>query len=241
MKETELSGHISSQFDHELDSLRGRLLKMGGLVEQQLSAAVSILSEGPPQDADHLRGKEKQVNRMEVSIDEAALRLLVRRQPAAGDLRMLIAILKTNTDLERIGDEAERAAAMATSLLRKEHRLPGYHVENIRAIGAHVCNMMAGGLDAFARGDTRQALEVIRMEDKLNQDYAALLKQLLTYLMEEPRHAQTGMDSIWLGRSLERIGDHTCNICEYVIYVDTGRDVRHTDLKTMERHFNRDG
>ena len=241
MSKVELSGHISSQFDAELESLRGRLLKMGGLVEQQLEAAVFILGEEKPRDVAHFRGKEKQVNRMEISIDEACLSLLVRRQPAAGDLRTLIAILKTNTDLERIGDEAERAAKMATALVEKERRLPDYHVESIRATGEHACKMIREALDAFARNDPRRALAVVRLEYELNDRYTALLKQMITYIMEEPRHVQTGIEAIWLVRSLERIGDHIRNICEYVIYIAEGRDVRHTDLKTIERHLQEGG
>jgi phosphate transport system protein len=229
------SQHISKQFDNELENIRERVLAMGGLVEQQLIAALRALTETEIQHAQNVIGNEPKVNALEVSIDEDCTKILARRQPAAGDLRLVMAVIKTITDLERIGDESEKIAKMAIDLIEKQG--PKSYYVGINAMGNHARRMVHDALDAFARMDSRAAVTVAGEEPKSDEMYVAILRQLITYMMEDPRNITGTIDAVWTARALERIADHARNICEYVIYFVEGKDVRHISIEQMEKEI----
>ena len=230
-----LPHHISRQFDHELEDVRSKVMAMGGLVEQQLFNALSALTENDMELVDVVIGREVEVNSYEVMIDLECTRILARRQPAASDLRLVMAITKTITDLERIGDEAEKVAKMALDLAEKQAPMP-YYV-GINTMGIHVMNMLHGALDAFTRVDSKAALEVAGREPESDEQYVAILRQLITYMIEDPRNITAALDAVWTARALERVGDHARNICEYVIYFVEGKDVRHISLEQIEKEI----
>jgi len=228
------SQHISQQFDEDMEGLRHKVLKMGGVVEQQISGAIEALQTTDPIIAEKIIRKDHKVNALEVSIDEACIQILARRQPAASDLRMVVAVIKTITDLERIGDEAEKIAKMALSLSEDDARF-GSRYAGINHIGDLVKRMMHEVLDAYARLDVDAAIKVVRDDDEVDNEYQNLLRMLITYMMEDPRSISEVLDIIWAARALERIGDHAKNIGEYVIYLVKGKDVRHLDLDEIEK------
>lgn len=225
--------HISKQFDNELENIRNRVLTMGGLVVQQLRDALKALTDSKIEVGEDVLDTEYKVNGMEVSIDEECIQILAKRQPAAGDLRLVTAVIKTITDLERIGDEAEKIAKMGIDLAEKQG--PKSYYVGISSMGNYVCNMVDGALDAFARMDSSAALEIASREPGSDDQYVAILRQLITYMMEDPRSITSVLDVVWAVRSLERIGDHARNICEYVIYFVEGKDVRHISIEQMEK------
>ena len=230
------SQHISKQFDNELENIRERVLAMGGLVEQQLIDALRALTETEIQHAQNVINNEPKVNALEVSIDEDCTKILARRQPAAGDLRLVMAVIKTITDLERIGDESEKIAKMAIDLIEKQG--PKSYYVGINAMGNHARRMVHDALDAFARMDTRAAVTVAGEEPKSDDMYVAVLRQLITYMMEDPRNITGTIDAVWTARALERIADHARNICEYVVYFVEGKDVRHISIEQMEKEIS---
>lgn len=227
------SQHISKQFDNELEHIRTRVLSMGGLVEQQLANALRALTESNIEIGQSVIDEEVKVNTLEIAIDEETTRILARRQPAAGDLRLLVAVAKTITDLERVGDEAEKIAKMAIHLSEKQG--PRSYYIGMNAMGNHVRKMLHGSLDAFARMDSKAAVEVASKEPESDEQYVAILRQLITYMMEDPRNITSSIDAAWVARAMERIGDHARNICENVIYFVEGKDVRHISIEQMER------
>jgi phosphate transport system protein len=233
-----VSHHISKQFDNELENIRERVLAMGGLVEQQLVNALKALNESDVDLARTVIDNEFQVNHYEVSIDEDCTRILARRQPAASDLRLVMAVIKTITDLERIGDESEKIAKMAIELIEKQG--PKSYYIGINSMGNLARVMVHGALDAFARIDSREALKIASEEPKTDDMYAALLRQLITYMMEDPRNITGSIDAVWTARALERIADHARNICEYVIFFVEGKDVRHISIEQMEKEITSD-
>jgi len=233
---TSIQQHISKQFDNELENIRTQVLAMGGLVEQQLIDSINALIESDIELAESVITTEYQVNRFEVTIDEECTRILAKRQPAAGDLRLIMAVIKTITDLERIGDEAEKIAKMAIDLAEKQG-VRAYYI-GIRAMGTLITHMVHDALDAFARMDSKAALHVAGREPESDDQYIAILRQLITYMMEDPRNISSSLDAIWSARAMERIADHGRNICEYVIYFVEGKDVRHISIEEMEQELN---
>ncbi|MBF0677244.1 phosphate signaling complex protein PhoU [Pseudomonas sp.] len=232
------SQHISQQFNAELEEVRSHLLAMGGLVEKQVNDAVTALIEADSGLAQQVRELDEQTNQMERDIDEACLRILARRQPAASDLRLVISISKSVIDLERIGDEASKIARRAIQLC-EEGSAPRGYVE-VRHIGDQVRKMVQDALDAFARFDPELALAVAQYDKTVDREYKTALRELVTYMMEDPRAISRVLNVIWALRSLERIGDHARNIAELVIYLVRGTDVRHMGLKRMREEVQGD-
>ena len=226
------SGHISQQFNSELEEIRSHVLAMGGLVEEQIRNAVEALVDGNISLAESVIERDVEVNKAEVNIDEECTHIIARRQPAATDLRLVIAVIKTITDLERIGDQAERVARMGTRLAETESLKNNY--TELQNMGERVTKMVHGALDAFARSDVDAALKVSKQDEKVDQEYDGLMRQCLTFMMEDPRKISQMLDIMWAARAIERIGDHAKNICEYVIYLVKGKDVRHISIEQME-------
>ncbi len=232
MEKVHIGHHISQQFNEELEDIRTRMLAMGGLVEQQLADALKALTEGDTELAERVITGDYRVNAMEVSIDEECNRVLARRQPAASDLRLIVAVIKTITDLERIGDQAERVARMSLRLTRSNADRRPY--SSLRNLGERVRQQLHDTLDAYARMDTEAAVQIARADLQIDRDYDALSRELITFMMEDPRTITWALDVMWSARALERIGDHARNICEYLIYLVKGKDVRHVSLEQME-------
>jgi phosphate transport system protein len=228
MQASDLTGHISRRFNQDIEDLRNKVLAMGGLVESQLSKAIAAIVSGDSELGLQVANDDYKVNNLEVSIDEECSRVLATRAPAARDLRLIVAIIKTITDLERIGDEAEKIGFLASRLAAMDRPADSYR--ELKTLGNHVLHMLRDAMNAFARFDTDEALEVVREDERVDEEYEAIQRQCITFMMEDPRSIKRVMNVTWAARSLERIGDHSKNICEYVIYMVQGRDVRHTDI-----------
>ncbi|HEY8509866.1 MAG TPA: phosphate signaling complex protein PhoU [Steroidobacteraceae bacterium] len=235
METADLSHHISRRFNEDLERVRSKVLAMGGFVEQQLQKAVTALVEGDSTLGESVALDDQKVNDMEVSIDEECCRILATRAPAAGDLRVIIAIIKTITDLERIGDEGEKIAYIASRLATMERPTDKYR--EIKHLGRIVSEMVHDALDAFARMDVAAGLRVARQDRVVDEEYEAIQRQCITFMMEDPRTIRRALDVMWVVRALERIGDHAKNIAEYVIYMVHGKDIRHTSLEDVEREL----
>ena len=241
METADLTHHISRRFNEDLERVRSKVLAMGGFVEQQLQKAITALVEGDSTLGEAVAMDDYQVNNMEVSIDEECSRILATRAPAAGDLRVIVAIIKTITDLERIGDEGEKVGYIASRLATMER--PADKYREIKHLGRVVSDMVHDSLDAFARMDVEAALRVAR-QDRLRRRGVRVdpVRQCITFMMEDPRTIRRALDVMWVVRALERIGDHAKNIGEYVIYMVHGKDIRHTSLDDVERELaNRPG
>jgi phosphate transport system protein len=225
--------HTYRQYDKELEDIRSRVLAMGGLVERQITEAVEALVSGDVEKAEEVISKDYRVNAMDVAIDEECTQILARRQPTAGDLRLVMAVIKTITDLERIGDGAERIGRTTIRLTDREK--PANTFSSIQALSDQALGMLRDALDAFARMNPEAALAVAAQDVQVDGRYETILRQLITYMMEDPRNISWAVELIWVARALERIGDHARNICEYVIYLVKGKDVRHISLEDMEQ------
>jgi phosphate transport system protein len=230
--ENNLNKHISGRFNEELENVRNHVLSMGGLVEEQLNLALDAINDTDAEKARKVSENDYKVNAMEVNIDEECTRIIAKRQPAASDLRLVVAIAKTIADLERIGDEAERIARVALDSFTKDQQDLLVNLENM---GRQVSKMLHDVLDAFARMDAQSAFEVHKEDAKVDREYEALTRQIMTYMMEDPRSIPKIMDLIWSVRSLERIGDRCQNIAEYVIYFVNGKDIRHTSQEDIAK------
>ena len=227
--------HISQQYNAELEDIRSKVLQMGGLVEQQIDQALQALVKGDVALGEAVIMDDTKVNSMEVAIDEECSQIIARRQPAASDLRLVVAVIKTITDLERIGDEAEKIARMAVRLAGDER--PKNNYAEIHSLGMHVRTMVHNALDAFARVDIEAAFNVAREDRKVDEQYEAVIRQLITVMMEDPRTITRVLNVIWAARALERIGDHASNLCEYIVFLVKGKDVRHTSLEQVEKEI----
>lgn len=238
MDKLSISPHISHQYNAELEDIRSRVLAMGGLVEQQLANAITALVEGDIVLGEQVVTSDYKVNAMEVAIDEECMQIIARRQPTAGDLRLILAVIKTITDLERIGDEAERIGRMAVQLTKNGMlKKQCAELENMSGL---VKIILHDALDTFARNDPQSAVAVARSDLRIDRQYESIMRQLITFMMEDPRSIPRALDVMWSARALERIGDRARNICEYVIYLVKGKDVRHTSLEQIEAETLRD-
>jgi phosphate transport system protein len=228
-----MSDHTSKQFHSELEAVRSSVLQMGGLVEAQILSAVECIASGDMVEMDRVIANDKAVNRMEVDLDERCSNIIARRQPTAGDLRMLMTVVKMITDLERIGDEAEKIARMA----RMIHEANKAHLPRIEL--AHMASvavaMLRKALDAFARLDVLAAAQVVRQDLVVDDEFRAVIRQLITFVMEDPRTISRTIEVLFIAKAIERIGDHAKNMSEYTVYMVKGRDVRHTGIEEIER------
>jgi phosphate transport system protein len=226
--------HLSKQFDADLETLRSGVLQMGGLVESQIRGAIEAFTNGNADLIEQIVAAEVRVNECEVQIDDDCSHIIVKRQPAAGDLRLIMAISKTVTDLERIGDEAEKIARMSKQIHDRGHT-DLHRFANIRHAADIALSMLRQALDAFARLDTAQAASIIRQDMAIDIEFRSILRQLITFMMEDPRTISTALEIVWIAKAVERIGDHAKNIAEDVIYIVKGTDVRHTAVEVVER------
>ena len=235
METADLTHHISRRFNEDLEKVRSQVLQMGGFVEQQLQKAVTALVEGDSRLGEAVALDDYKVNGMEVAIDEECSRILATRSPAAGDLRVIVAIIKTITDLERIGDEGEKIGYIASRLATMERPPDKYRA--VKHLGRLVAQMVHSSLDSFARMDSQAALKTVQEDKMVDEEYESIQRQCMTFMMEDPRSISRVMEIMWMVRALERIGDHAKNICEYVIYMVHGTDVRHTSLEDVAKQL----
>ncbi len=227
------SEHISRQYDTDLDAIVTKVLQMGGLVERQVIDAVRSFAHNDFEGLDRVLAAETSVNELEVAIDDDCAHIIARRQPTAGDLRLLFSVAKTVTDLERIGDEAHKIARMGKQILERE-RVPMPRLTDVTHCADRAVSMLRRALDAYARRDTQEAHSIIREDAALDNEFRGVLRQLVTFMMEDPRTISTALDIVWIAKAIERIGDHAKNIAQYVIYIAEGTDVRHSKSARSE-------
>ncbi len=226
--------HTSKQFDAELDTVRAQVLQMGGLVESQIRLAIEAMVHDDVPLMNRVINDDHRVNAMEVQIDESCNQIIARRQPAAGDLRMVMTVVKTITDLERIGDEAAKIARMGKLLSqRKSLILPRY--TEIKLISELALDMLHKSLDAFARIDLFYTAQVVRQDELVDEEFRSIMRYLITYMMEDPRTISIALEILFIAKAIERIGDHAKNMSEYVVYMVKGKDVRHVTVEEIER------
>jgi phosphate transport system protein len=218
--------HTSKQFDADLEDIRSRVLQMGGLVEGQIMAAIEGFSTGSEESINRVIDTERRVNNSEKEIDDAIVHVVARRQPAASDLRLIMGVSKIVTDLERIGDEAEKIARMARQIYGRGALTIPRSID-VRQTGNKAAMMLRRVLDAMARLDAEEARRIIAEDKLVDTEFRAIVRQLITYMMEDPRTITTALDIVWIAKAIERVGDHSKNIAEQVIYVVHGTDVRH--------------
>ena len=229
------SEHTSKQFDAELEAVRARVLHMGGLVEEQIKLALDALISGDLELCTKVENNDHMVNGLEVGIDEDCSTIIARRQPAAGDLRLLIAVVKTITDLERIGDEAAKIARMA-KLIHTAERLHMPRID-LSHVADRALAMLRQSLDAFARLDVSEAMRVVKQDQAVDDEFRAVMRQLITFMMEDPRTISRSLEILFIAKAVERIGDHAKNMAEYVVYMVKGRDVRHIAIEEVEKEI----
>lgn len=237
MTSDQFAQHISRRYNEELEGLRNSVLRMGGAVENQLNTAVEAITAGDSEMGLGVARADYRINEMEVAIDEECSRILATRAPAAADLRLIVAVIKTITDLERIGDEAQKIGFLASKLAGEAQ--PHDHYGELRALGEHVQAMVHDALDAFSRLDPTDALDVVEEDKIVDEEYDQITRSCISWMMEDPRTIRRFMDVSWTARALERIGDHAKNIAEYVIYLVHGRDVRHLNIGEIKQEIAR--
>jgi phosphate transport system protein len=225
--------HLSTRFDSELNGVSGRVMELGGLVESQLRQAIYALTSFNGDAASAVIETETRVNAMELEIDRELSSIIARRQPTARDLRLLIAISKTTANLERVGDEADKIARMVKSIIESgsARQLPA---SELRVAADLASGLLRKALDAFARLDTATAVAILKEDDLIDKEFDGFVRKLITYMMEDPRTISASLDLLFLAKAIERIGDHSKNIAEFIIYIVKGADVRHTPMAEIE-------
>ncbi len=226
--------HSSKQYELDLEGIRSRVLQMGGMVEKQFHDAMNCFRTLNVQEAERIIAADVEVNQMEVALDDACSHLIVKRQPAANDLRTVMATIKVITDLERIGDEATKIAR-AASAIHQRGLVPIAHEEIVRVMATSAGRQLHDSLDAFARMDQKQATRLIVADEEIDHEYRAVMRNAVTFMMEDPRTISAALDTVWVAKAIERIGDHAKNIAEYVIYIVEGKDIRHTDYAILQQ------
>lgn len=224
--------HSSRQYDADLETLRSKVLLMGGLVENQFHDAIASFRVGNMELASSVIEADASVNQLEVDLDDACRHLILKRQPAANDLRTVMATVKVITDLERIGDESSKIARITKGKEGKDIQrgtLIFNDYEVVRGLASQVGNMLHDALDALARLDEKQAIKLIARDAAIDQEFRAVMRNLITYMMEDPRTISAALDTLWIAKAIERIGDHAKNMAEHVIFIVDGKDIRHTD------------
>src|SRR5665647_420761 len=228
------SEHTMKQYDVELESVRARHMQMGELVKNQVRLAIESLTNGDVTSMDRIISDDHRVNALEVDIDESCTQIIARRQPTAVDLRMVIMVIKTITDLERIGDEAKNIAITAKQLAQKNNlTLPRF--EKIKNVSILTLNMLEKSLDAFSKMDISAVGEVVRQDEQVDEEFRVILRYIVSFMMEDPRAISSALEILFIAKALERIGDHAKNMSEYVVYMVKGHDVRHTTIEEIER------
>ncbi len=225
--------HSSKQYDADLETIRSKVLLMGGLVEKQFQDAIEVFRSGNVEVGERIIKDDEQVNHMEIELDNACSHLIVRRQPTANDLRTVMATIKVITDLERVGDEAAKIARIAIQL-HKRGLSTINHFETVHVIADGAMDQLHNALDALARLDEKEAIQLIKHDDVIDKDFGFIMRNVITYMMEDPRTISAAMDTLWVAKAIERIGDHAKNIAEYVIYIVEGKDIRHTDYAATQ-------
>ena len=225
--------HLSSQFDSELSSITARVMELGGLVETQIQHAIHALSHFSLESVAEVEAFEQRVNTMEVEIDHELSSIIARRQPTARDLRLLIAFSKATANLERMGDEAHKMARMVQAIIESgsARQLP---TTDLRVAADLASGLLRKALDAFARLDTKAAVAILKEDDLIDQEFDGFVRKLITYMMEDPRTISASLDLLFLAKAIERIGDHSKNVAELIIYLVEGKDVRYTSLDQIE-------
>lgn len=226
--------HTSKQYDVELESVRAKVLEMGGLVEQQIVNALEALTSADINLAKDVMERDTRVNALEVQVDEDCSHIIARRQPAARDLRMIMMMVKTITDLERIGDEATKIARTAQRIYDQD-RMYKPRFNEIKTMVGIVREMLRTSLDSFARLDVSQTVEVAKQDEQVDEQFRAAMRQLITFMLEDPRTISMSLEVLFVAKAVERIGDHAKNISEYVVYMVKGKDIRHTSLEDIQR------
>ena len=238
MDNSKIGHHISGQFNKELEDVRNKVLAMGGLVEQQIELAVTAFTTGDVEMADLVIKQDDQVDALEMAIDQECMQILALRQPAAFDLRLLITVIKVINELEHVGDLAERIAKIAIQLsstdINKHEQY--YELEHMAEL---VQNMLHGALDVFARINIEDVTTITGLDKNVDREYGSIIRQLVTRMMEDPRKINRMLDVLWIARSLERIGDLACNICEHLVYMVKGEDVRHLTQRELEKKLKK--
>jgi phosphate transport system protein len=225
--------HTTRQYDTELDEIRTRVLQMGGYVEQQVTLALEGLQEGDLPTIERVIENDKRVNLYEVELDEACTHIIARRQPAANDLRSILSVFKVVTDLERIGDEAKKIAKVARQVHGSNDGVrPSIQIKHAGAMAVH---QLRKALDSFARQDIDSAAEILKEDKDLDAEFKSLMRQLITYMMEDPRTISRGIDLLFAAKAIERIGDHAKNVAENTIFLARGKDVRHVGVEAVMR------
>ncbi len=227
--------HLVRKYDEELEAMRSRVLQMGGLVESQVRAALSAFESANLELAQQAIDADKRVNELEINVDQMVNHVIARRQPTAGDLRMITGIAKVITDLERIGDEASKIARAVKWLHEKADHSRLNRIPDIKFSGEAAASMLRRALDAFARMDAVAAASIIKDDLGIDDRFRAVLRQLITFMMEDPRTISASLDCVWVAKAIERIGDHAKNVAEHVIFISQGWDARHQPLEDVER------
>jgi len=228
------SEHSSKQYELDLEGIRSRVLQMGGMVEKQFHDAMNCFRTLNVQEAERIIAADVEVNQMEVALDDVCSHLIVKRQPAANDLRTVMATIKVITDLERIGDEATKIARAAKAL-HQRGLVPIAHEDIVRVMATSAGRQLHDALDAFARMDEKQATRLIVGDEEIDLEYRVVMRSAVTLMMEDPRTISASLDTVWVAKAIERIGDHAKNIAEYVIYIVEGKDIRHTDYAILQQ------
>lgn len=238
MDKLNIDQHISQQYNTALDDLKTEFLELGGVVEQQIIKSVTAITDVNTEIAETVMSIEKEVDEREMNLDELCTQIIARRQPTASDLRLVMAISKATRDLERMGDEANKIAEMAIAISLSDDLPHGF--SELRNLGRHVQQIVNNSLTAFARYDVDMALKVVSKDKEVDREYATAMRELITYMMEDPRNIGRSMNVIWALRALERIGDHAGNIAEQIIYLVKGLDVRHQSADEMAKQVNKE-